>query len=149
MPKELYYLVALLAGLAVTIQAGANAQLRLAVGSPVITAMISFLVGTVILVSFVLLTSTHLLPSPKTISSISWWKWIGGALGVFYIISVIVVAPRIGAASTFGFIVAGQLIFAVIFDHFGLIGFPQHSVSFLRIVGVLLLIAGVYLIQKF
>lgn len=149
MPKEIFYLIALLAGLAVTIQAGANAQLRLAVGNPVITAMISFLVGTTILVTYVLLTSTHLLPSFKTISGISWWKWIGGALGVFYIISVIVVAPRIGAASTFGFIVGGQLIFAVIFDHFGVIGFPQHPVSWLRVVGVLLLLAGVYLIQKF
>jgi bacterial/archaeal transporter family-2 protein len=149
MPKELYYLVALLAGLAVTIQAGVNAQLRLAVGSPVITAMISFLVGTVILVTFVLTTSTHLLPAPKTLADISWWKWIGGALGVFYIISVIVVAPRIGAASTFGFIVAGQLIFAIIFDHFGIIGFPQHPVSLLRVAGVLLLILGVYLIQKY
>src|SRR5687767_7148107 len=149
MPKEIFYLIALLAGLAVTIQAGANAQLRLAVGNPVITAMISFLVGTTILVTYVLFTSTHLLPSAKTISGISWWKWIGGALGVFYIISVIVVAPRIGAASTFGFIVAGQLIFAVIFDHFGIIGFPQHPVSWLRVIGVLLLLAGVYLIQKF
>ncbi|KAA5549543.1 DMT family transporter [Adhaeribacter rhizoryzae] len=149
MPKEIFYLIALLAGLAVTIQAGANAQLRLAVGNPVITAMISFLVGTTILVTYVLFTSTHLLPSVKTIAGISWWKWIGGALGVFYIISVIVVAPRIGAASTFGFIVGGQLIFAVIFDHFGVIGFPQHPVSWLRVAGVLLLLAGVYLIQKF
>ncbi|MDB5260776.1 MAG: hypothetical protein JWQ14_57 [Adhaeribacter sp.] len=149
MPKELYYLVALLAGLAVSVQAGANAQLRLVVGSPIITAMISFLVGTIILVTYVSLTSTHLLPSPKIIAGISWWKWIGGALGVFYIISVIVVAPRIGAASTFGFIVAGQLIFAVIFDHFGIIGFPQHPISLLRIAGILLLLLGVYLIQKY
>jgi transporter family-2 protein len=138
-----------MAGLAVAIQSGVNAQLRLAVGSPIITAMFSFLVGTIILVTYVLLTSTHLLPSPKLIAGISWWKWIGGAMGVFYITSVVIVAPRIGAASTFGFIVAGQLIFAIIFDHFGIIGFPHHPVSFLRIGGVILLILGVYLIQKF
>lgn len=149
MPKEIYYLVAILAGLAVTIQAGANAQLRLAVGNPVITALISFMVGTSILVTYVLFTSTHLLPSPKIITGISWWKWIGGALGVFYIISVIIVAPRIGAATTFGFIVAGQLIFAVLFDHFGFIGFPQHPVTWLRIAGVVLLLIGVYLILRY
>jgi bacterial/archaeal transporter family-2 protein len=149
MPKEFYYFLALLAGLAVTTQTGTNAQLRLAVGSPVITALISFLVGTTILVTYVLLTSTQLLPSVKTLSGISWWKWIGGALGVFYIVSVVIVAPRIGAASTFGFIVAGQLIFAVFYDHYGFIGFPQHPISLLRIAGVLLLLLGVYLIQKY
>lgn len=149
MPKEVYYFIAVLAGLAVAIQSGANAQLRLALGSPIITAMISFLVGTTILVTYVLLTSTHLIPSPKLMASISWWKWVGGAMGVFYITSVIVVAPRIGAASTFGFIVAGQLIFAVIFDHFGIIGFPQHPVTLWRIGGVIFLILGVYLIQKY
>lgn len=148
MSKEICYLIAFLVGLGVTIQAGVNAQLRLAVGSPLITAFFSFLVGTSILLILVLFTSTKEFPSLQTLSQISWWKWVGGAMGVFYIVSVVVVAPRIGAASTFGFIVAGQLIFAVVFDHFGFIGFPLHTITPLRIAGVILLIAGVYLIQR-
>jgi transporter family-2 protein len=49
MPKEMYYVLALLAGTAVAVQTGANAQLRLVVHSPIITACISFLVGTTVL----------------------------------------------------------------------------------------------------
>jgi len=45
--------------------------------------------------------------------------------------------------------VAGQLIFAVVFDHFGLLGFPVKSVSLFRLAVVILMIAGVYLVRKF
>ncbi len=148
MSKEFYYLLALLAGLAVVIQTGANAQLRLIVQHPMVTALISFLVGTVILFTYVMLTSYGQLPSIDTLGKISWWKWLGGAMGAFYITTVVVIAPKIGAANTLGFIVAGQLISAVIFDHFGLFGFVIRQVTLLRILGVFFLILGVYLIRK-
>lgn len=148
MPKEIYYLLALLAGLAIAVQTGVNAQLRLAVSNPTLTALLSFTVGTVILSLYVLATSYHTLPSLHTLANISWWKWLGGLMGAFYITTVIIIAPRIGAANTLGFIVAGQLISAVIFDHFGLVGFVVRQVSVLRVLGVIFLILGVYLIRR-
>ena len=148
MPKELYYILALLAGLAVAIQTGANAQLRLIVNSPIITACISFMVGTTVLLIYVLITSRQQIPELTVLSQISWWKWIGGLMGVIYITTVVIVAPKIGAANTLGFIVAGQLISAVLFDHFGWIGFAIRPVSIWRIAGVIFLILGVYLLRK-
>jgi transporter family-2 protein len=61
---------------------------------------------------------------------------------------VVIAAPRIGAANALGFIVAGQFVAAVIIDHFGLLGMPVHSISWWRIAGIVILICGVYLIQK-
>jgi transporter family-2 protein len=148
MPKEMYYVLALLAGLAVAVQTGANAQLRLAVHSPIITACISFLVGTTVLLLYVLIANRQYIPEFSVVSQISWWKWIGGIMGVIYITTVVVVAPKIGAANTLGFIVAGQLISAVLFDHFGWIGFPVRSINLWRILGVVFLILGVYLLRK-
>ncbi len=148
MPKEIYYLLALLAGLAVAIQTGVNAQLRLVVSNPTLTALLSFTVGTVILSVYVLVTSHHTLPSVHTLTNIPWWKWLGGVMGAFYITTVVIIAPKIGAANTLGFIVAGQLISAVIFDHFGLVGFVVRPVTLLRILGVVFLIVGVYLIRR-
>lgn len=143
------YAIALLAGLAVVIQAGVNSELKLSINNPILTALLSFCVGTIFLFMYILLTNRTPLPSLTTLAGISWWKWTGGLLGAIYITAVIIVSPRIGAANTIGFIVAGQLIAAVIFDHFGWIGFPVKMISLGRIAGVALLIAGVYLIRRF
>jgi transporter family-2 protein len=148
MSKEIYYLFALVAGLAVAIQTGVNAQLKLTIQNPTITALISFLVGTFILFIYVMLTSHQQLPATATLQSISWWKYLGGVMGAFYITTVVIIAPRIGAANTLGFIVAGQLISAVVFDHFGLLGFVVRQITFPRIIGVIFLVLGVYLLRK-
>jgi len=43
-------------------------------------------------------------------------------------------------------IVTAQMISAILFDHFGLLGFPLHPVSLFRMLGAPMIIAGVYLI---
>ena len=45
--------------------------------------------------------------------------WCGGLLGAFYVGATIVLSPRLGAATLFGVIVAGQMATAVVLDHFG------------------------------
>ena len=62
--KEIFYLIAIVAGLAVVTQAGVNSQLHLAVKSPIVSALISFLVGTMVLIAVILLTN------PKSIGNI-------------------------------------------------------------------------------
>ncbi|MDQ4139431.1 MAG: DMT family transporter [Bacteroidota bacterium] len=149
MPKEIYYVIAFIAGSGIAVQSGANAQLRLLVNNPLITALLSFLVGTAALIILVIATASRELPSGQVLAHISWWKWLGGIMGAFYIVSVVITAPKIGAANTLGFVMAGQLLFAVLFDHFGWLGFQVHSVSSLRILGVALLLLGIYFIQKY
>jgi transporter family-2 protein len=60
----------------------------------------------------------------------------------------VIVAPRIGAANALGFIVGGQFIAALVIDHYGLMGMPVNSISWYRISGIVMLLIGVYLIQK-
>ncbi len=48
-----------------------------------------------------------------------------------------------------GLVVTGQLLFAVLCDNFGWLGFETHSVSVWRGIGCLLLVAGVALVAKF
>jgi transporter family-2 protein len=79
-----------------------------------------------------------------------WYAWVGGGLmGTIYLTGTILLAPRIGAGELVGLVVAGQLIFSVLLDHFGWIGFAQHSASLPRLAGCALMIAGVFLIAKF
>ncbi|MBC5775443.1 DMT family transporter [Pontibacter sp. KCTC 32443] len=147
--KELYFILVILAGLAIAIQTGVNAQLNVLLKNPVFTSLVSFMVGTFGLLLFILFTDRNALVQQYPNLQTHWWKYTGGLLGAFYISVIVIVAPRLGAATTIGFAVASQLIFAVIFDHYGWLGFPLKEVSLARILGVILLIAGVYLIRKF
>ena len=61
----------------------------------------------------------------------------------------VLLAPRLGAAALVGFVVTGQLLFAVLADQFGWLGFAQHSASVWRYLGCVLMMAGVALIARF
>jgi transporter family-2 protein len=147
MAKELYYLLAFTSGLLIAVQAGINSQLRMALQHPLFAALISFLVGSLVLGVFYVFSSKSSVPL-STISFAGSWKLIGGILGAIYIFSMIIIAPKIGAANTLGFVIAGQLVCAIVLDHFGWIGFPLKEISLTRIFGVVLIIAGVYLVQR-
>ncbi|HEY3430357.1 MAG TPA: DMT family transporter [Cyclobacteriaceae bacterium] len=145
--KFQYYLLSILAGVAVAFQTGVNSQLRTDTNNPVLTALISFFVGSLALIVlyFLFFKQTPTFPSGTTFS---WWKFTGGLLGVVYVTAVVIAAPRIGAANALAFIVAGQFVAAIIIDHFGWMNLPITSISLYRVAGIALLLAGVYLIQK-
>lgn len=145
--KYLFFVLPALAGLTITTQAAVNSQLRFAVNNPWLTAFISFLVGTLFL-GAVLLFTRQPLPSFATLSQIAWYKYTGGLLGTFFVTVIIFAVPRIGSANVFALLIAGQLFFALLYDHFGLFGFPQNSISWIKVFGVLLLVTGAYLINK-
>jgi bacterial/archaeal transporter family-2 protein len=145
--KIQYYLLSVIAGVAVAFQTGVNSQLRTDTNNPVLTALISFVVGTVALaiLYFSLFRQSPMFPAN---TDFLWWKFTGGLLGVLYVTAVVIAAPRIGAANSLAFIVAGQFVAAIIIDHYGWMRLPVNPVTTYRVLGIMLLLAGVYLIQK-
>ncbi|WP_408606856.1 DMT family transporter [Maledivibacter halophilus] len=47
----------------------------------------------------------------------------------------------------FSLVICSQIILAVVFDHFGLLGNQVRLLSPLRVLGIILLVLGVYIIQ--
>ncbi len=144
----MYLFLAVVAGVAVSVQLGVNAQLRQVVGQPILAALISFLVGMLALLGYFLIVAKGTVPPIEMFRNIRWWKWTGGLLGAFFITSSIVAAPRIGAANWVCLVIAGQLLAALLLDHYGYIGFPLKPLTLYRLAGATLIILGVYLIQK-
>lgn len=142
-----YFLLAVLTGIANSTQSGVNSQLRQGLANPIMAAIGSFGIGLMTLIGIQMITGNST-PSLETIRSISWWKWTGGLLGAFYVTTVIFTVPRIGAASLLSLSIAGQLLAAVVYDHYGYIGFPTHPANVWRILGVILMIIGVVLVVK-
>lgn len=141
-------LLILIVGLTIPVQAGVNAQLGKFSGNAVFAALVSFAVGTLSLL-IAMLTGLWPWPSMEKLSGIPLWAWLGGILGAVFVLSTLIAVQRLGAATMLSLIVVGQMISSLYFDHYGMLGFPQHSVSPLRILGTILLIAGVVLIRKF
>jgi len=145
--KFIFYVLPLLAGVAMSIQAGVNSQLRTVLNNPLLAAFISFITGTAALVIMLLLSKKGL-PAWQIYSGISWHKYIGGLLGVIVVVSVILSVPQIGSANMFVLIIAGQLLTAVILDHFGFLGMKPNLINLQKIIGIIFLIAGAYLVNK-
>ncbi len=130
------------------VQAGLNAQLARAAGHPIWSALISFVIGTVGLLLYALLTR---LPTGQlgNLRHLPWYFWLGGLIGAVYVTAIVMLMPRLGVALSFGLIITGQLLVSLLLDHFGLLGAPVQPISPGRVLGAVLLIAGVVLIRRF
>lgn len=143
-----YIIIALLAGAVLPMQAAVNAQLRYVVGSSLLAALVSFGMGTAALLVYAAFARLPL-PDGRAALQAPWWAWSGGLLGAFYVLTAILVAPRLGTAALMGLALSGQLIAALVLDHYGLLGLSVHPLSLWRVVGTILLLAGVVLITRF
>jgi transporter family-2 protein len=75
--------------------------------------------------------------------------WAGGLLGAVFVTAAAAFAPRLGAATFISVTIAGQVIVSIMLDHFGALGFAARPVTLPRLLGALLLVAGVLLVRKF
>jgi transporter family-2 protein len=139
---------ALVAGMAVPTQFAINSQLRQVVGGPVLAAALSFLVGTIVLVATAALLRRSV-PELGPIVGAPWWMYLGGFLGAVFVCASIVLTPRLGAATTVGLFLTGQVIGSMAIDHFGLFGVTVQQATIPRLLGALLVIAGVAVVQRF
>ena len=140
-------LLAVAAGVSFVLQASVNARLRTGLGSPNWAALISYAGGTVAMV-LVILAARDPWISSAAIGKTSWWSWTGGLWGAVYVVIIIVLLPRLGTATVIALFVLGQMIASLAFDNFGVFGVPKHPADVTRIVGALLLVAGVILIRR-
>jgi bacterial/archaeal transporter family-2 protein len=70
------------------------------------------------------------------------WLWVGAFMGVFIVLTITVAAPRVGVVAVTALLIAGQLGTAVLIDRFGIFGVERMALSWPRVVGIALLVAG-------
>ncbi|HMQ69458.1 MAG TPA: DMT family transporter [Ignavibacteria bacterium] len=147
-PSKLFWIIlAFFSGAFLPIQAALNTKLSKAGNSPVHASMLSFIIGTAALILYIYISRQQV--SWEGLKTAPYYAWIGGILGAFYVTVIILAFPKLGPGVTFSLVVAGQLIFSVLLEHFNILDTPQHPVSLLRITGIVLIIAGVILVRKF
>lgn len=136
-------LVAVLIGAILPLQGLVNARLGTHVGGPVVAAFVSFLVGTVMLGLYLLATRTPVALQGSL--KLPAWIWAGGVFGAIYVACFTLLIPRIGAAGMVCLAVLGQVTASLLLDQFGVLQAPK-PVDWMRILGALLVLAGVLLV---
>lgn len=145
--KWLFVILALLAGATMPLQAGVNLRLKQALADPGWASLVSFAVGTAALAVYCFATKP--MPTMAMASSAPMWSWLGGLFGAFFVTVIIVLAQTLGATTSMAWLLAGQFITAMVLDHYGLISFEVHEASLPRIIGVILVVIGAVLVNKY
>ncbi len=136
-------LLGVLMGFGVAIQTVINTRLRIYVDSPLLASTVSFTVGSALLAVVLLMLGEPIFPTLHTVAVSSWWFWIGGLLGAFWISANILVFQHLGAVQTAIFPILGQVMMGVLIDHFGLFNVVAKPVTIIQLLGVVLVLAGI------
>ena len=143
--QTIYWLLAASAGAGFAFQAGVNTHLRTATGSALWTSILSASI-TVALLCAAQLVQRDVLPL-SGYGRYPWWIWTGGIAGAVYVFFVVALTRYLGVALFFAAVVVGQLGAGLVIDHWGWFGVPVHRISLGRVVGAVLLLAGMALIR--
>jgi bacterial/archaeal transporter family-2 protein len=140
------FLAGIFSGALITIQSVLNSGLGKrtgSLGSLFLLTITSIVFLIPLLVIFPGTASLKTLPGFK-----EGYLYLGGVLGVGIVVAPILLIPRIGATSTLTAIVIGQMVMALVVDQLGLFGNPRIEFTLSRFLGVLVLIAGAFLIAR-
>jgi transporter family-2 protein len=140
-------LLTFVAGMGLVLQVSMNAAIGQALGRPVLGVLLNFVVGLIALSIYVAAIRTPV-PNREMVASVPTWAWLGGLMGAFYVAVTTVAGPRLGAVVILAAAVAGQMIASLLFDHYGLLGFPEQPITATRMLGVVLLCAGIVLVAR-
>lgn len=125
-------------GALIACQAAVNGQLGKALGSPIPAALISFAVGTALLL--VVNAALRWRPRAERVDERPnpWWMWLGGFIGATYVLVNAALAPLIGTGLTVMAGLAGLMAGSLLVDRVFVRG-----TRLAQVVGVLLILGGV------
>lgn len=122
------------------VQAGANAQLAKALGSPYRATTLQLAIGASALLLVAAATSS--LGALASLLHVPWWHLLGGAASALYVASTILLFPRLGAVTSVGLLIAGQILASLTLDLLGLLGVAAHPMRVGTVMGAVAVLLG-------
>jgi transporter family-2 protein len=138
-------LATIVVGGLIALQAPINSGLGRATGTfP--AAAISFTIGTVVLVTILAVSGE--VSKVSGAADVRLHYLLGGLLGAAYVTTVLLTVRTLGAGGVTAATVAGQLTTSVVIDRLGVLGLEETPITLTRVIGVLLLFAGTWLVIR-
>jgi bacterial/archaeal transporter family-2 protein len=145
--QGLAVLATVVAGGFIALQAPINATLGRSIASPIAAASISFAVGTAALLAITLLFAGGY-EGVGGARGLGWVYFTGGLLGAIYVTTALITVRTLGAGAVTAATVTGQLATSIVIDRLGVLGLDPRPLSWQRVLGVALLVAGTFLIAR-
>lgn len=145
---KLWVFLGICVGVFPPLQAVFNGQLRLATESILTATFISFFMGAIILAILVLIVEKRIRIPRRDHDNqkLPLWVYTGGIFGTLIVGGTIVVIHQLGAVLTSLVFIFGQVLMAVILDHFGLFGLVKRRISVQKILALSLMLISLYLV---
>jgi transporter family-2 protein len=146
MHTTIFALLAMGAGCCIALQAAANSKFRQNIGTVEYAAFFS-ICGTFLTAVTAMLILRPAAPSASALREAPWWNWIGGPLGALIVLAGAALTQKLGAGVFIALVVGGQLLCSLLLDHYALMGLNEQPVTLGRVLGALLVVAGVLCIK--
>ncbi|BAN27581.1 DMT family transporter [Caballeronia insecticola] len=125
-----------------------NGALKASLVNPWLASGVSFLLVTFLAIALFFMQPTPL-PTLDDLRSMKWWAPLGGIVGAVAVFAGLTLVQKVGVGTLNGLTICANLVASVAIDHFGLIGVAEHPISVLRLIGTVLMMAGVALVMRF
>ncbi|EIX6319083.1 DMT family transporter [Staphylococcus pseudintermedius] len=144
-----WMLSGMIIGFTPPIQTAINSHLGQTLHSPFFASLVSFTVGASALIILTLMLHRHVKihATSEQHGPLKWWHFVGGALGVIFVTTNIILTTVIGVTFTLITVMVGQIIMGLLIDHFGLFGVPHRHITKQRLLGFMLIIIAIIIIQ--
>ncbi len=139
-------LLTAIAGGFVALQAPINSMLGKSIGT-FAAASVSFVIGTMALVGIAVVAAGGFGDVGEA-RHLSWYYLSGGVLGAVYVTTALVAVRALGAGGVVAATITGQLALSLVIDQLGLLGVDERTITWERLLGVLLLAVGMLLIVR-
>lgn len=140
--KGIFYVVAFIAGVALSLEGALYAGLGATIGK-LESSLYNFAVGSVILGIALLFfgkgSLSHMWKAPK-------WQLTGGLLGLIYLTILVIGIPLIGVGLAMSSVVVGQMVMSMIIEHNGWLGSPKVQIQKEKLLAVALMVVSLVLI---
>jgi transporter family-2 protein len=140
----LVILVGLIGGIAVGVQSPIAGAMGLKIGATA-SSVIIHLSGLIFSLIFLVFRGGEKIRDWNTLPG---YMLGAGIFGLILLQTINVTLPRLGATTMLALIIIGQLLMGVLLDTFGWLGVTARPIEATRIVGIVVLLIGGYLVIK-
>jgi len=143
MNTEIFLMLAL-AGIAVAFQAGVNGALGKQIGT-IEASFTSFAVGTIfIFIAMIIFGKGNVL----LIKNVPLWQLTGGILGAIYVMTSVLMVPKIGIGGVLMLLIIAQLSTSAVIDHFGIFTGVSIPINWKKLLAMGLMFSALWLFYK-
>lgn len=125
-----------------------NGALRQALVNPWLASIVSFL-PVVAFLGVMAICLPRPLPTAEGLSTMPWWAPLGGLIGAVAVVTGLLFVHQVGAGTLAGLTITANILTSLLIDKFGMFGMEVHTLSPGRMVGAVLMVAGIALISRF